>query len=170
MKTNKIFLQNKFKFQKKEWEKDIGYDVKAISEPNIIGSKFSENIYKSIDYIEYNTGIKIDTIQKNGEEDIYTLVYARSSISNKNLVLANSVGLIDPDYRNDILIRFKYIPQPEDFVFRNEQIFIKINFDKIYNINDKICQFVFCRKINVELNYVEELIETNRGGFGSTGN
>jgi dUTPase len=165
---NKVFVQKHFKLEPKTWQRDIGFDVKAISDPSIVGSKFNEH-YLSIDYIEYDTGIKLDTIQKNSEEDIFTMVFPRSSISKKNLILANSIGLIDPEWRNSIKCRFKYIPQPEDFVFLYEKIYIKPNMDKIYKLGDKICQLVFSKNINIDIQYVEQLMETGRGGFGSTG-
>ena len=42
-------------------------------------------------------------------------VYPRSSISKTPLMMANHVGIIDSGYRDTIKIRFKYIPQPENY-------------------------------------------------------
>ena len=165
---NKIFAHKSFKLEEKFWSEDIGFDVKAIKDPLIVGSKYM-NFYSSIDYIEYDTGIRLDTAQKNGEENIFALVFPRSSISKKNLILANSIGLIDPEYRDTIKCRFKYISQPDDFVIINGSIFIKPNAEKIYKLGDKICQLVFCKNVNVDIQYVEQLTETRRGSFGSTG-
>jgi dUTPase len=167
---NKIFISKKFKLQEKTWQRDIGFDVKAISDPEIAGSKYIDGLYSSIDYIEYDTGVCLDTIQRNGENDLFTLVFPRSSISKKNLILANSIGLIDPEWRDSIKCRFKYIPQAEDFVILKDKNYIKPNLDKIYKIGDKICQLVFLKNETVDIQYVENLIETGRGGFGSTGN
>jgi dUTPase len=165
---NKIFVQKNFKLQSKQWQRDIGFDVKAVSDPIIVGTKFND-CYSDIDYIEYDTGIRLDTVQKNSEEDIFTMVFPRSSISTKNLFLANGIGLIDPEWRDSIKCRFKYIHQPSDIVVLYEKFYIKPNLDKIYKLGDKICQLVFAKNINVDIQYVEQLMGTGRGGFGSTG-
>ena len=166
---NKIFLKKDFKLQPKNWPRDIGFDVKAIKEPEVCGSKYIDGLYSNIDYIEYDTGICLDTIQRNTEEDVFTLVFPRSSISKKNLILANSIGLIDPEWRDSVKCRFKYIAQPEDFVIIENKSYIRINLEKIYKIGDKICQFVFLKNKNIEIQYVDQLAESGRGGFGSTG-
>ena len=108
MNKNKIFLKNSFKLQEKNWSRDIGFDAKAIKDPEIVGQKYLNGLYSSIDYIEYDTGISLDTIQRGAEEDVFTLIYPRSSISKKNLILANSVGIIDPEWRDTVKCKFKY--------------------------------------------------------------
>ena len=168
-KKNKIFIKKDFKLQEKNWPKDVGFDIKSIKDPEIKGSKYIDGLYSNIEYIEYDTGVCLDTIQRNSEEDIFTLVFPRSSISKKNLILANSIGLIDPEWRDSIKCRFKYIAQPEDYIFIESKCYIRLNFEKIYKLGDKICQLVFCKKENVDIQYVEQLVETGRGGFGSTG-
>ena len=45
-------------------------------------------------------------------------------------MLANSIGLIDAGYRGELLIRFKYITQPED-------VFAKIRASIIYSNVDE---------------------------------
>jgi dUTPase len=174
MKTEeviKIFIQKNFKPCEKNFPSDAGLDIKAISDPLIVGKTVNYGLYSYIEYIEYDTGIKIDTLQRKINKNIYALIYPRSSISNKtNLVLANSVGIIDPLYRDSIKLRFKYNFQPEDLCLMNDSKIIgKINYDKIYKIGDRIGQIIFSENLNFEINYVEQLIETGRGGFGSTG-
>lgn len=166
---------------------DIGYDVKShsaiikgfiksfdsdsyeereinleryISDPNYFA-------IKRIDYIQYDTGLQI-------ESDYGFFLYSRSSISKYNLLLANSVGVVDPQYRGNIIFRFKYIVQPEDLLIigPNEMI-TRINPKKIYKIGDKIGQIKFSTKENYslpEIELVTKLDETerNNGGFGST--
>lgn len=166
----KIFFQKNFKLCEKQHASDIGYDVKAISDPVIVGSTAFYGFYKNISYIEYDTGIKVDTFQKNSPKHVYCLLYPRSSISSKtNLILANSVGVIDPLYRDTIKFRFKYICQPEDIKMLENEFACKVNFEKIYKIGDRIGQIVFAENLDLEINYVDQLIETGRGGFGSTG-
>lgn len=149
---------------------DAGIDLYAQSEPKIVGKRVegvsNTDLYTSIDYIEYRTGIKIEP----ESWDNYVLIYPRSSISNKNLVLANSVGVIDTGYRGELIVRFKYIIQPEDlYLIGNTQC--KVNQDKIYQKGDKICQIVLTNHISGEIVEVSKLTETTRGegGFGSTG-
>lgn len=168
MTTNKIFIKNSLRLEDKKSPFNIGVDVKAIS-VEIVGQKNGPN-YASIDYIEYDTGIFLDSLKRNSEEQIYTLVYPRSSISTKNLVLCNSVGLIDPNYRDSIKLRFKYIYQPIDLIAHYDSFLIKINENKIYSIGEKIGQLVFVKTLNTSFEYVSELAASDRsGGFGSTG-
>ena len=95
------------------------------------------------------------------------------SISKYNLVLANSIGLIDPEYRDQIFVRFKYVIQPKDLKWdpQSEQFVCCVDFDKIYKNGDKICQLIINETIEVEYVYVPELAPSRRstGKFGSTG-
>jgi dUTP pyrophosphatase len=87
------------------------------------------------------------------------------------LVLANCIGLIDADYRGEVLLRFKYIWQPEDYMVRIDKLLEGyVNFTKLYNKGDKVCQLKVTKVENVEFVLVDELDSTNRGegGFGST--
>lgn len=159
---------------------DVGYDLVAISEPNIVGEKGDYDTYKNIQYIEYDTGVQICGETSNSVLH-YSLIYPRSSISKYNLVLANSVGVIDPGYISSIKIRFKYITQPEDYgIFSGKKVgkccFLgelraKVDESKIYKKGDKIAQLIFAAKFHPQIEFVDELKKTQRGtgGFGSTG-
>jgi dUTPase len=96
----------------------------------------------------------------------------RSSVRKYNLTLANSIGLIDHDYRGEILVCFKYNWQPEDFTIHNGKIEGKINSNKIYKKGDKICQVKFTQVERAGFYLVDNLDSTERGegGFGSTDN
>lgn len=184
---------------KKGSESSTGYDVIAVSDPKIVGdyifTEKGKDWYRSISYIQYDTNLhiapefyrwKMNVTNRNNptktEEydsnrvDYYdTLIMPRSSVSKYNLTLANSVGLIDNDYRNSIGFRFKYVMQPEDLeVFNDAQfsgLLCSVNFDKIYKKGDKIGQLKFTKVIDAEFVLVDKLSETERGlgGFGSTG-
>lgn len=82
------------------------------------------------------------------------LVFARSSVSNMGLVVANSVGVIDSGYRGEVSVRFKV-----DGWFRR------------YMVGDKFAQMVIMPYPEVEFNVVDELSESDsgEGGYGSTG-
>ena len=84
------------------------------------------------------------------------LVYARSGLACKRgLAPANKVGVIDADYRGEIMV-----------ALHNHS-------DKITSIEngERIAQMVIAPFITADYNEVEELSDTDRGagGFGSTG-
>jgi dUTP pyrophosphatase len=101
-------------------------------------------------YVEYDTGVIVDL-----PEDVACFLYARSSVSNKGLILANGVGVIDSDYRGTIKARF-----------------YKMSLDSTpYEVGDRVCQLEFRHKPFVQLTQVADPAPTDRntGGFGSTG-
>lgn len=152
-----------------------GYDLVATGDPIIVGKEKSEGLYSSVDYLEYHTTLYISP-QTN--PTYHTLIYSRSSVRNYNLMLANSVAVIDNDYRGEIILCFKYIWQPEDFEVYSKStsnnshwvILGKINKEKIYKKGDKIAQLVASETKPVQFRLVSELDATERGdgGFGST--
>jgi len=148
-------------------ESDAGYDVVATSGPKITGEVYSGPSYKRIDYVEYETNLYIAPDSKN--QLFHTDLRARSSISKYNLVLANSVGLIDRGYRNQVLARFKYIWNPEDYSLSGDLILGVPNISKMYQKGDKICQLVPMETHTIDFTLVKDLDGEDRGGgFGST--
>jgi dUTPase len=166
-------------------ESAAGYDIIATSDPKIVGHNLTpvgyesseiDNRWISVDYIEYETNLYIAP----SVVTTHTLIHPRSSISKYNLVLANSIGLIDNDYRGMVICRFKYMWQPEDFSIWHEavdnsshhpiNISGRVNMNKIYKKGDKIAQLVFESTVQVEFELVDDLTQTQRGsgGFGST--
>lgn len=86
------------------------------------------------------------------------LIFPRSSIGAKTpLRMANSVGLIDSDYRGDICC-----------LYENNQNAIG---SRTICKGDRIAQGILIPKIPVEFKHVKKLSDTERGtgGFGSTG-
>ena len=145
-----------------------GYDIVATSGPKFAGEggpvvDGSNGGWKRIDYIEYETNLFIAP----SAVSFHTLIHPRSSISKYNLVLANSIGLVDNDYRGMVMCRFKYIWQPEDM--ENVATW-KPNMEKIYKKGDKIAQLVGETTVGLEWEFVDDLTQTQRGtgGFGST--
>lgn len=112
----------------------------------------SINFVESDDYgyVEYGTGIIMEI--PKGYEGV---VRPRSSISKTGLIMANAPGTIDSDYRGEIFVRFKWIPNSRHYV-----------------VGDRIAQMKLQQVQHIEFEEVEELTETVRGtgGFGSTGN
>ena len=166
-------------------EGDVGHDVVAASEPRIVGERaFSRDesslLFDRIDYIEYDCHLRVAP-----PHGVFCLLFPRSSISKYNLLLCNSVGVIDCGYRGNIIARFKYVIQPEDMIsrelIRDDSGFpvegrALINTKRIYQKGDRIAQLVFLPSFPVEMNQItdenmENLYPSKRGanGFGSTG-
>ena len=106
------------------------------------------------DYISYKTGIAIEI-----PKGYVGLVFPRSSNSKKDLLLTNSVGVIDSGYRGEIEIRYKTILNN-----KKENI-------SIYNTLDRVGQIMIIPYPSITFVEVDELSQTERGdgGFGSTG-
>ena len=171
-------------------EEDCGYDIKANSEPIILGDCMELpmeglKLYRRIDTIEYRTGlfycpqniIHCHPDQTDGGQDLgstvtkfHTHIFQRSSIFQKNLMLATGVSTIDSGYTGEIILNFRYIPQPEDmFIMPQDgmnRFFIKINKDKIYKKDDKIAQLVVFETHHADFKEMDELPTTVRGGRG----
>lgn len=102
-------------------------------------------------YVEYDTDLAV-AIPKG----YVGLVYPRSSVSKTGWHLANSVGVVDQDYRGPIKLRF--------YRGTNSQ-------PVPYEVEERVGQLVIVPCPTVEFTEVDELDETDRGegGFGSTG-
>jgi dUTP pyrophosphatase len=168
----KIYVKNTegVVLPKRGTELSAGYDIVATSDPKIVGERNPNRLaWYSIDYIEYETNLFIAPAAAS----FHTLIHPRSSISKYNLVLANSIGLIDNDYRGMVICRFKYIWQPRDMGTEGERTdrFVgNPDLEKVYKKGDKIAQLVFGPTVSAEFELVDELSQTQRGagGFGST--
>jgi len=122
---------------------DAGMDLKAVE----VKKNTSEQLW-------FNTGLKIAI-----PRGYVGLIFPRSSISTKQLELANSVGVIDSGYRGEIEVRFN-----------------KLNKDSLHQpysavTNDRIAQLIIMPYPKVEFVETESLnFDTSRGsgGFGST--
>ena len=184
-------LDNKGVINEPENKGDAGYDIVAVNEPRVVGSVYQGLNYTYISHIEYDTEIQVqpekvlyeippNTSMVAKKYDFYLLLYPRSSIIKTNLVLANSVGVIDSGYRGNIKVCFKYIIQPEDMKIvegknfsggRSKGIVSSINPQRVYQKGDKIAQLIPCKHNDMNIKFVESLQESERGegGFGSTG-
>lgn len=83
-------------------------------------------------------------------------IYARSGLaSKKGLAPANKVGVIDADYRGEIMVA----------------LYNQSNEPQVIAAKERIAQLVIAPFLKVEFEEVDELTETVRGagGFGSTG-
>lgn len=123
-----------------------GYDIYAYSDAT------KEMDQKGF-LLKYKTEIAVEIPQ-----GYVGLIFPRSSISNTPLSLANSVGVIDSDYRGEII--FKFRDHSSGFSPR-----------LVYKKGDRIGQLVIVPNPDFKIELAEELSETERGegGFGSTG-
>lgn len=116
--------------------------------------------------IVYGTGLAIQI-----PEGYYADLRPRSSISKYDLVLANSVGTIDSDYRGELILKFKTTSKlkPHCHAVNTMEVVLP-EFHEEYNVGDRIAQIVILPYPKVSFVEVDELTETERGtgGFGST--
>jgi dUTP pyrophosphatase len=85
------------------------------------------------------------------------IVVPRSNLSNHKWMLGNSVGIIDSDYRGEWMVKLRSL----------EGVFTEAP----YKEGERIAQIYFQKILDVEIEEVDNLSETERGsgGFGSTG-
>jgi dUTPase len=179
---------------------DAAYDIVATTPPMIQGSFIERpmdkmKLYRRVVYVEYGTnlfiapepeyskrvvGASVDLGNLTGLKwenvgvSYHTQLWPRSSISKYNLVLANSIGLVDAGYRNQIFLRFKYLFQPEDMVVIQEdmlRVYGVVNNDALYQLGDKVVQIKAAPNVPIVFETVSELPPSVRGlgGFGSSG-
>ena len=105
-------------------------------------------INERLDSITYGTDIALEI-----PEGFVGLVFPRSSIRKTDLILSNSVGVIDSGYRGEIQATFK-----RSGVYA-------------YAVGDRGAQIMIIPHPPIEFEEVDELSDTERGdgGFGSTG-
>lgn len=124
--------------------KSVGYDITATDlEWDGLGSK-----------ITYSTGIALGDIP----EGYFVAIYPRSSVHETNLRLANSVGIIDPDYEGEIKVVF-------DCPLSAAMVISKGN-ARCYKVGDKIAQAVLLPYLTADVTAPTE--DRGDGGFGST--
>ena len=118
---------------------DAGMDVTAIS------------MEMTEDYVEYDTGLQFQL-----PEGYAMLIFPRSSNSKKDLLLCNSVGILDAGYTGNLKLRFKLTTEGYT--------------EKIYNPGDKVGQIMIIPYPEINFIETEMFNETERGngGFGST--
>jgi dUTP pyrophosphatase len=117
---------------------------------DLVATSFS---WKTPSQVVYGTGIAVEI-----PEGMVGLVFPRSSVRDYDLVMSNSVGVIDSGYRGEIMVTFNVNS-------------LDPNFSKMYQVSDRIAQLVIVPVPFIQYREVEELSETQRStkGHGSTG-
>ena len=124
---------------------DAGMDLTAVSKE-----------YDEHGNVCYGTGLSFEI--PNG---FVGLLFPRSSNTKKDLILGNSVGVIDSGYRGEVVLKFRPVmPLERDIEFGPRE----------YEIGDRIGQIVIMPVPQIEFNVVDDLSTSDRGvgGFGST--
>ena len=116
---------------------DAGMDVVAITKD------------ETEKYVEYGTGLAFEI-----PENYVCLIFPRSSVSNKDLILSNCVGVLDSGYRGELRLKFKKVGKES------------------YKIGDKVGQIIILPFPKINFEEVKGLSSSVRGeqGFGSSGN
>ena len=103
----------------------------------------------------YGTGLAFEI-----PEGYVGLLFPRSSIAKKTLVLSNAVGVLDSGYRGEVLFKFKPTTQTN----------VANPSSTVYDIGDRIGQLIILPYPKIEFEEVVELSDSDRGmgGYGST--
>lgn len=153
---------------------DAGMDLVATSK------SYDEN-----GNVVYGTGLAFEL-----EDGYFGLLFPRSSNAKMDLLLSNSVGVLDSGYRGEVMFKFKkqinterqnlnlmtYVSQmakiKEEYAVNGLLDGDDIEEFTEYNVGDRIGQIIILPYPKIEFEEVEELSETERGngGYGSTGN
>lgn len=134
---------------------DAGMDLTAVSKT------YDEN-----GNVVYSVGLAFEI-----PKGYVGLLFPRSSNAKKDLLLSNSVGVLDSGYRGEVL--FKYKPT---FRYDTDENGI-YNFEGViwdgeqYNVGDRIGQLIVLPYPEIVIEEVDELSDSERGsgGYGSTG-
>lgn len=101
--------------------------------------------------VTYGTSISIEI-----PKGYFGILAARSSVYTTDLMLANGIGVIDSDYRGELIFKFRLLNKSDS--------------PKVYSVGDRIGQLIILSHTAPE--WVEDnLTKSKRGifGFGSTG-
>lgn len=162
-------------------------NVKKVSESAILPTKahstdagydlYADSItYDEFGNVVYGTGVAMEI-----PEGYVGLIFPRSSLSEKDLVLSNAVGVVDSGYRGEVKAKFKPTHIAANPLKTWWQVFIRrmnsVNLP-VYSIHrneyllgERIAQMIIIPYPEVELELVDSLSVGERGdnGFGSTG-
>ena len=127
-------------------EHSAGIDLKVLYIENNSGQVTDGPVNKVTHIVHTGVGVAIP-------EGHFGMLVPRSSLAKKGMTILNSPGIIDSDYRGEIMIMIKCDPE------------LKIE------VGDRIAQLIIVPYAKTQFVKVETLSATSRGagGFGSTG-
>lgn len=130
--------------------------------------------------VVYGTGIAMEI-----PKGYVGLLFPRSSITKKDITVKNCVGVIDSDYRGEVMLKCcptlgfaNYDGDYDRYGINIDQdnfdcvTYLSDNSNNHYNIGDKCCQLMLVEIPKLHIEVVDELSDTERGigGYGHTGN
>lgn len=138
-------LSEKAILPERKTEYSVGYDLCVVED-------YSFDERPVTQYCKTDIAIELEG---EGSEQYAIMLYARSSLSKTGLILANCVGVIDPDYRGEIRIALINISGSRQEL----------------KAGQRVAQLVIQKICTPEVVEVKELSDTERGigAFGSTG-
>ena len=142
---------------------DAAYDLAAVEDARIVDDPDDRGTF-----LEYRTGLQLEP-----PPGYHFVIHPRSSISKYDLMLCNSVGLVDGGYRGEVLCRFKVVPR-----FKCDSLgglllgaLCTLFFPRIYKKGDAIAQLMLEHDTHATFIEVDKLGGSDRGagGFGHSG-
>ncbi len=124
-------------------EYSAGADLYAVADADVV--------IEPHETILVHTGLSLEI-----PEGYAGLIYARSGLASKNgLAPANKVGVVDSDYRGEVMVALHNHGETEQSI----------------SCGERIAQLVIAPFLKAEFDLKDELSDTARGqgGFGSTG-
>lgn len=119
--------------------------------------------------IEFKDGMAICHLGFATEipEEYKGVIVSRSNITKYGWVLANGIGIVDSDYRNEWQARFRPIPEQFNPIVKDGYFIPPFP----YKVGERVCQIYFEKVNDFIFEMVDDLSDTERGlgGFGSTG-
>lgn len=131
--------------------------------------------------VVYGTGLAFEI-----PEGHVGLIFPRSSNAKKDLILTNSVGVVDSGYRGEVMFKFKPVPFFADEAPGESRETSWFDFTvtpggrfadsfeygiNLYEVGERVGQIIIMPYPQVTFEEASELSSTERGegGFGSTG-
>ena len=131
---------------------DAGYDMYAHSKS-----------YDNDGNVVYGSGVAMEI-----PKGYVGLLFPRSSNAKKDLLLSDSVGVIDSGFRGEILFKFKFAPISDT---QEQELNLSFAYSKRYEIGERVGQIIIMPYPEIEFVEVDELSDSERGkgGYGSSG-
>lgn len=107
------------------------------------------DIEEKNEFFEVKFGLAVEIPQ-----GYFGMIVSRSGVTKMNHMLKNGVGIIDSGYRGELVARFKKVKFEDG------------SQEKIYQVGERAAQLLIIPYPYIFFKEVEELSETERGGFG----
>lgn len=144
-KLKEITIESKGVLPTQAHEGDAGFDLTA--------TRITQELDEANKVVlVYHTDVAVEI-----PDGYVGLLFQRSSVSKKSLMLTNAVGVIDSGYRGEIMLKYKVTTDA---------------LPRVYQPGERVGQLVVVPFLQAKAAWAEELSETERGdkGYGSSDN